>query len=82
MSTKMTKEQQPGLTARVYEILQEHGQLFERPKGVWQTHEMAIVYELTNAYTGKNDKDSGCGSCRTNHVNLARKIYQEYKATL
>lgn len=73
---------EPGLTAEVYELLQEHGHLFERPRGVWQANEMAIVYRICNAYTGKNDRDTGCGSCRTNHVNKARKIYEEYKKTL
>ena len=75
-------QNEKGLTSRVYELLQEHGHLFERPKGVWSAEQMAIVYEITNEYEGKQDKDTGCPSCRTNHVNLARKIYAEYKATL
>lgn len=75
-------KQEYTLTSEVYELFHEHKNLFERPKGVWQAYEMAIVYDIYNKLTGKNDKDTGCGACRTNHVNLVRKAFEEYKKSL
>jgi hypothetical protein len=73
---------EPGLTSEVYALIQEYEPLLSKPKGVWQAPEMAIIYKIYNLYTGSNDKDSGCGACRTNHVNRVRRIYEEYKKTL
>jgi hypothetical protein len=70
------------LTSEVYALFNEHGHLFERPKNVWTQDQMAIVYLIYNTLTGKMDKDTGCSSCRTTHVNHVRRAYEQYKTTL
>jgi hypothetical protein len=73
---------EPGLTSEVYALLQQHASLLDRPKQVFQPHEMAPMYEIYNKYTGQLKKDNGCGACRTNVMNKVRKIYEEYKKSL
>lgn len=73
---------EPGLTAEVYAAIQEALPLLEKPRQVFQPHEMAQIYKIYNLYTGQNRQDGGCGACRTNVVNKVRKIYEEYKASL
>lgn len=70
------------LTSEVYELFNEHGHLFERPKNVWTSEQMATVYRIYNTLTGKNDRDTGCSSCRTTHVNHVRRAYEQYKNSL
>jgi hypothetical protein len=78
----MNKYNQPGLTAEVYALIQEHEALLTKTKGVWQPGELAPIYKIYNAYTGENKLDAGCGACRSNIVNKVRLIHEEYKRTL
>ena len=82
MNSNMNKYNQPGLTAEVFALIQEHEELLKKPKGVWQPGELAPIYKIYNVYTGENKQDAGCGACRTGVVNKVRAIYEEYKKTL
>jgi hypothetical protein len=72
----------PGLTAEVYQAIQEAEPLLSKPRQVFQSHEMTSLYKIYNLYTGEAKRDGGCGACRASVVNKVRKIYEEYKATL
>ena len=78
----MKKNNQPGLTPEVVEMLIKHEDLISKPKGTWKTWEMAWMYEIYNLYTGENKKDGGCGACRSGVVNKVRLIQEEYKKQL
>ena len=80
MNTNMSKE--IALTSEVYELFNNHQELFERPRQVWTQDQMAIVYQIYNTILNKQDKDTGCGSCRTTHVNFVRRAYEQYRKTL
>lgn len=75
-----TKE--PGLTAEVFALINEHHQLLETPKHVWQPDEIKALYAIYNAYTGEKATDNGCGGCRQSKITKVRKIYEEYKKTI
>ena len=75
-------QKEPGLTAEVYQAIQETEPLLTSPRQVFQAHEMAQMYKIYNLYTGENKRDGGCGACRTSVMNKVRKIYEEYKRSL
>lgn len=80
MNINMPKE--ITLTAEVYALFHEHGHLFEKPRNVWTQDQMATVYQIYNTLLNKQDRDTGCSSCRTTHVNYVRRAYEQYKKTL
>ncbi len=81
MSISM-QPKEPGLTAEVFQAIQEAEPLLTQARQVFQAHEMAQMYKIYNLYTGQLKRDSGCGACRTSVMNKVRKIYEEYKKTL
>ena len=78
----MNKYNHPGLTAEVFQLIQDNEELLKKPKGVWQPGELAPIYAIYNAYTGEQKYDAGCSACRSSVVNKVRAIYEEYKKTL
>jgi hypothetical protein len=78
----MNKNNQPGLTPEVIEMLTKHEALITAPKGVWKTWEMQWMYDIYNAYTGEKKVNAGCGACRSSVVNKVRLIHEEYKRAL
>lgn len=76
------QKKEPGLTAEVFALINQHHQLLDKPKNVWQREEMNAIYAIYNAYTGQNEKDNGCGGCRQSKITRVRKIYEEYKQSL
>jgi len=78
----MSNRPQPGLTAEVFALIQEHEELLIRPRQVWPMEQLLKIYAIYNAYTGEVHKPNGCGACATTKVQKVKQIYEEYKKTL
>jgi hypothetical protein len=61
------------------EILRDHRGLFTPVARNWPPQELALAYELVASYTGKAQRDSGCGACRRSTIQRAIKIAQGWK---
>jgi hypothetical protein len=76
------QKKEPGLTAEVFALINQHNALLERPKQVFAQEEIQAIYDIYNAYTGQKETVSSCGGCRQSKITKVRKIYEEYKQSL
>ena len=61
------------------EILRDHGDKFVPEARNWNPEDLALAYELVGSYTGKPQRDTGCGACRRSTITRAIKIAKEWK---
>ena len=57
------------------ELIELGRRMFNGVKAHWTGEELVHIYNIYNKIHGTDEKDTGCGSCRRNHINSVRNIY-------
>ena len=57
------------------ELIELGKRMFNGIKAHWTGEDLVHIYNIYNKIHGTAEKDTGCGSCRRNHINSVRNIY-------
>ena len=57
------------------ELIELGRRMFNGVKAHWTGEDLVHIYNIYNKIHGTDEKDTGCGSCRRNHINSVRNIY-------
>jgi hypothetical protein len=57
------------------ELIELGNRMFNGTKAHWTGQDLSEIYAIYNKIHGTNAVDTGCGSCRRNHINDVRNIY-------
>jgi hypothetical protein len=57
------------------ELIELGKRMFNGIKAHWTGEDLTQIYAIYNKIHGTNEQDTGCGSCRRNHINSVRNIY-------
>jgi hypothetical protein len=57
------------------ELIELGKRMFNGIKAHWTGEDLVQIYGIYNKIHGTNEVDTGCGSCRRNHINSVRNMY-------
>jgi hypothetical protein len=57
------------------ELIELGRRMFNGVKAHWTGEDLVQIYGIYNKIHGTAEKDTGCGSCRRNHINSVRNMY-------